>query len=96
MASTAPVEVDLKEHIIDEEGDVYLVVEEAVKLRVSTKMLSMASTVFRAMFSRTYAEGRKGFSASRPKTIELPEDDAMAMLTICNLIHFRPLKTGTE
>ena len=48
------------------------------------------------MFSRTYTEGRRGFSATRPKTVELPEDDAVAMNTICSLIHFQPLKNGAQ
>jgi len=72
--------------VIDPDGDVVLVLKNDTELQVSSKALSLASTVFKAMFGPHFQEGQD-LSASSPKGISLPDDDAAAMTTLCNIVH---------
>ena len=53
-----------------------------------SQVLSTASDVFAAVFSDCFAEGQN-LSASDPKVITLPDDDAEAMRTVVDTLHFR-------
>lgn len=80
--------IETSKLVIDPDGDVVLVLEESTELQVSSKGLSLASSVFKAMFSPHFQEGQD-LSGPRPKRISLPEDDAEAMTTLCYIIHHR-------
>ena len=79
---------------IDPAGDVILEVGAEVcgdqaRLRVSSKVLSLASLAFAAMFSPKWSDGVNKVSASEPQHISLPEDDSSPMEWICQILHFR-------
>lgn len=62
------------------------------RVRVSSKVLSLASPVFRAMFSGKYKEAVALADASVslvPYTLDLPEDDAEATILLCRIMHFK-------
>ncbi len=82
--------------VIDPNGDVIFVLgtDKNIKLLVSSKVLSIASKPFAAMFSPRFTES-KGLSAAAPKEIPLPEDDAKAMTVLCKAIHHK-LEDGDE
>lgn len=84
--------------VIDPDGDVMLVLNDGTELLVSFKVLSVASSVFRAMFGPYFREGQN-LSGTSPKRISLPENNAAAMATLCNVLHHRHdsvSKTPTE
>lgn len=70
---------------IDPDGDVILVLDGA-ELQVSSKALSLASSVFKAMFGPQFLEGQ-GLSSVSPKRVSLLDDDAAAMTALCNIFH---------
>ncbi|KAF2099128.1 hypothetical protein NA57DRAFT_76361 [Rhizodiscina lignyota] len=73
------------------EGDVIFIAgtaERARRLRVSSHILSIASPVFRNMFSTKYSEGQ-GLSGDDPKEIPLPEDDPLALELFCAVTHLQ-------
>lgn len=70
-------------------GDIILVVgEEKTELRVHSACMRTASRVFDAMFGPRFLEGQPS-NGDLPKKIRMPDDDATAMTTICNVIHHR-------
>ena len=78
---------------IDPAGDVILEVGAEVcgdqtRLRVSSKVLSLASPAFAAMFSPKWSDGVNKVSASEPQHISLPEDDSSPMEWICQILHY--------
>ncbi|KAH0551543.1 hypothetical protein GP486_007240 [Trichoglossum hirsutum] len=82
----------------DPNGDVILELsrpdETRVHIRVSSKVLSMASPVFAAMFGSEFKEGLSNHRSSSADgggayVVPLPDDDAEAFVAICNVIHFR-------
>lgn len=79
-------DTETSEVVIDPDGDVVLVLKNDIELQVSSKALSLASTVFKAMFGPQFQEGQD-LSASSPKRISLPDDDGAAMTTLCNILH---------
>ncbi len=82
--------------VLDSNGDVIFVLgtDKNTKLRVSSKVLSIASKPFAAMFSPRFTES-SGLSAAAPKEIPLPEDDAKAMTVLCKVIHHK-VEDGDE
>ncbi|KAK2800777.1 hypothetical protein FQN51_005917 [Onygenales sp. PD_10] len=62
-----------------------------IHVLVSSHRLSAASAVFNAMFNSNFKEGVGRTSADagsgKPFVIPLPEDDATALLALCNIIH---------
>ena len=73
---------------IDEEGDANLECQfaDGIKLlRVSSKVLSLASPVMRKLFSSGF---REGVDASPKRCIPLPEDKGEAVLLVCNAVHY--------
>lgn len=74
----------------DPAGDLVLSIgPEEVKIRVSSKILSLASPVLAAMFSPRFAEGHALASQQGLANISLPEDDPEAIAWILNAVHFK-------
>ena len=74
---------------VDPAGDLLLQIgseENQTQLRVSSKVLSLASPVFAAMLSPRFAEGQK--PSEKEWTVSLPDDDAEALSAVCRAIHF--------
>ena len=79
---------------IDPAGDVILAVGsekggDQASLRVSSKVLSLASPALAAMVSPKWSDNANKASASEPQHVSLPEDDSSAMEWICQILHFR-------
>lgn len=75
--------------IIDPEGDVALEFDEE-RLLVSSKVLSLVSPVFAAMFKPQFKEGIQcHLTSEEPSTIPLPEDDAKTFVLFCKIVHHR-------
>ena len=89
---------EIQEHVIDDEGDVILVLGEppVSHIKVSSKILSVASKPLRALLSDKFKEGQqlieKKNGRSGPAYVELPEDDKEAMLVLCQVLHFRKVE----
>jgi hypothetical protein len=76
---------------IDSNGDVLFIVscdKLTARLLVSSKVLSLASPVFAAMFSPRFKEG-SSLNSDCPSEVPLPEADPEAMTLLCNCLHFR-------
>ena len=87
---TKPAEND-SYNAIDSSGDIMLEVGDpatSVRIRASSKALSLASPVFAAMFNPRFAEG-KAVSSGEFQPIALPDDDPDAITTLCNAVHLR-------
>lgn len=96
--TTAPSTGPLQTNNIDPEGDIVFVVgdpkyepEDLLHLRVSSKILRLASSTFAAMFSPKWnAGGVKDRSViGRPREISLPDDDVEGITLICQALHFK-------
>lgn len=77
--------------VVDPDGDALFLVpsEEAGKsklFRVSTKILSLASKAFAAMFNGRYLEGQ-ALSVEEPPTIEFPEDMSEEFGSLVRILH---------
>ncbi|KAL9100629.1 MAG: hypothetical protein Q9163_004015 [Psora crenata] len=79
-------------HQPDPNGDAVLVVgpmgQEQTHLHVSSNVLSLASPVFAALFSPTFAGGVRPLPCADPPEIPLPDDDRKAMKLICLVLHY--------
>lgn len=82
----------------DPAGDLLLVLETAEdgrptqsSIRVSSKVLSLASPVFAAMLSPRFAEGQALLTSTSPEisSISFPDDNSEAMIWLCKALHFR-------
>ena len=62
----------------------------AMDLYVSSKALSLASSVFDKMFSSNYKEGVQHRQDPGRTRVRLPEDDGDALMAICKVTHHRP------
>ncbi|QDS75766.1 hypothetical protein FKW77_008710 [Venturia effusa] len=88
-SETAPASIT-----VDEDGDLILLVgsEAQTRILVSSKVLTISSKVFKAMLSKSFKEARElAESANNNETYELqlPDDDAAAMIVLCKVIHHR-------
>ena len=72
---------------IDKDGDLILVLKHP-ELRVSSKVLSLASPVFKALCKPGFTEGNT-IAMGGTSRINLPEDDTDAMTAFCRVTHFR-------
>ncbi|KAI9864473.1 MAG: hypothetical protein M1824_005177 [Vezdaea acicularis] len=74
----------------DPDGDVTLEVGQELKAHysVSSKVLGLASPVFKAMFSPQFREGSE-LAAGIRKPIPLPDDDPDSMAIICGILHHK-------
>ena len=73
-------------NIIDSEGDVILICHEA-ELQVSSKVLGLASPVFKALLSSNFAEGHP--TSSKSIRIRLYDDDLESMRLMCAILHHK-------
>jgi BTB/POZ domain len=73
--------------VIDEDGDV-LIQSGSKELLVSSKILSLASPVFKAMFNSRFREGSTARSAQNPLKLPLAEDDLEALAVLFHTLHF--------
>ena len=82
----------------DSAGDLLLVLETdkdgrptQPSIRVSSKVLSLASPVFAAMLSPKFAEGQALLNATSADTpsLFLRDDDSQAMIWLCKALHFK-------
>lgn len=78
---------------VDPSGDVMFIVgtsqsDTTATIRVSSKLLSLASSVFAALFSPRFTEGIALAEATEVRQISLPDDDPEAMLVVCRTLHF--------
>ncbi|KAL9118396.1 MAG: hypothetical protein Q9187_005057, partial [Circinaria calcarea] len=80
---------------IDPEGDVLLQLKD-IELRVSSKILTLSSKVWKAMFSLNFIEGSVPPLDNELRHIPLPEDDPEAMEALCNLLHHQSQSVSTN
>ena len=69
--------------------------EDTIYIRTSFKVLSLASSVFAAMLSPRFSEGRAlaASSAGSTATIALPDDDPEVVAWLCDALHFQKYVT---
>ena len=77
----------VKQLTVDPDGDLILLLN-GCELRVSSKVLSLTSSVFKAMLGPNFAEGNP-LPAGEVRRISLPDDDTTAMCGICSILHYR-------
>lgn len=90
LLSSSTNKPDSSTVIFDPSGDLVLVVnkaEEQRRFRVSTKVMSLASPVWRIMLdpSGPFQEAKR-----ENGEVALPEDDPNALCIVLHIIHFRP------
>lgn len=78
---------------VDPSGDVIFIVGTSqsattATIRVSSELLSLASSVFAALFSPRFAESIALVESTETRQISLPDDDPEAMLVVCRTLHF--------
>ncbi|EXJ87774.1 hypothetical protein A1O1_04701 [Capronia coronata CBS 617.96] len=78
-------EVNLK----TEDKDAGTLPTSATPVRVSSKILTLSSPVFKAMFTGKFREGYLALSQTNPPVVELPEDEVLAMLRLCRILHHK-------
>ena len=79
---------------VDPAGDVILTVGseehgDQARLRVSSKVLSLASPAFAAMVGPKWSDNANKASSSEPQHISLPDDSQSPMDWICQILHLR-------
>ena len=72
--------------VMDPEGDVILELHDRTLL-VSSKIISLASPVFKAMLGPSFTEGRP--DASGRSTLKLPKDDPEAIHALFSMLHLQ-------
>lgn len=82
--------IHTNELIIDEKGDIILVLNDATA-RVSADVLSRSSPVFKALLGPNFSEGQQPRSTEKPKHIELLHDHSLSITRLCLVLH-RPLE----
>lgn len=90
---------DVIQEDIDPSGDLILVVASPnqtpneTAIRVSSKVLSLASPVFAVMLGPNFAEGQFLLTRTSPTDnvplIPLPDDDSKAMIWFCRALHHK-------
>jgi hypothetical protein len=81
--------------IIDEDGDV-LVQADSKELLVSSKILILASPVFKAMLKSKFRKGRTTRSTQHPLKLPLPDDNPDALTVLFHILHFSPKRKRLE
>ena len=85
--SCEPPNQVIDREIIDDDGDV-LVQTGSKELLVSSKILALASPVFKAMFNSKFLEGSTIRSTQNPLELPLPDDDPDALAVLFHTLHF--------
>jgi len=97
--SYQPLDQVIDREIIDEDGDI-LVQTSSKELLVSSKILALASPVFKAMFNSKFLEGSTIRSVQNPLELPLPDDDPDALAVLFHTLHFSSkrkfLKLGAD
>ena len=87
LKEIAPQDVECEIGLFDQNGDVILSVGDTrTKMRVSSKVLSSASTVFASLLGPHFTEGRQ-LAVSGMVHITLGDDDPQAMSIIFDILH---------
>ncbi|MCJ1453530.1 hypothetical protein MMC28_003877 [Mycoblastus sanguinarius] len=94
MAANAVTQMASTLNDADPAGDLVLLIgleDEQKSVRVSSKVLTLASPVFAAMLSPRFAEGHALSDKNNESvpSISLPDDDPEAVIWLCNALHFR-------
>ena len=71
---------------IDPSGDILIYLQEDMILRISSKVLAIASKVFSAMFQKGFQVGNI-LAETGSGIVELPDDDPKAIHALCLLLH---------
>lgn len=74
----------------DKSDDTTSTTNETLHLIVSSKVLSVASPIFKRMFFGDFKEARElaqSQATAQVYTLELPEDDPLATLILCSILH---------
>lgn len=78
-----------KRFVMDDQGDV-VIVSESLELLVSSKILSLASRVFRAMLEPgRFQEGQTNRGSDNPLSLPLVDDDPNSLVLFCKVLHFK-------
>jgi len=80
------------QHDIDPAGDLVLLVgvdEDSKLLRVSSRVLTLASPVLSALLSPRFKEGNSLAGSTGLPQIPFPEDNPEAMEWLCQALHFK-------
>ncbi len=89
MDASEPTNTLSEMHDIAPAGDIVLIVGDGkTRLRVHSVCMRTVSRVFDAMFGPHFSEGQPS-KGVLPKEILMPDDNAAAMTTICNVVHHR-------
>ena len=86
---------------VDPTGDLILLVgkgKDQTPIRISSKVLSLASPVFARMFGPRYLEGHIPSKQARLSipSFPLPEEDPEAMTWFCRAVHLQLIADGTK
>ena len=90
--SCEPPDQVINREIIDDEGDV-LIQTNSKEMLVSSKILALASPVFKAMFNSKFLEGSTIRSEQNPLKLPLPDDDPDALALLFHTLHFSSKRT---
>lgn len=95
-------EDDAMTTLVDSDGDVLLEMSSLdgkIRLRVSSRILSLASSVFKKVFHSGFKESQ-GENSACLRSVPLPEDDGEGVTVVCNILHHRvddvPLDIATD
>ena len=78
----------------DPSGDLIFLLGDARRpIRVSSKVMGLASRVFKAMLSSNFL--KKPLCVDDPPELPLPEDDPTAMVWFCKAIHHREMTNAS-
>ncbi|MCJ1396601.1 hypothetical protein MMC18_009492 [Xylographa bjoerkii] len=86
--SSQDMTLSMKNLQIDQEGDVTLQLADNSEVQVSSKVLSLASPVFKAMFSSKFAEGSR-LKQGGSCRVHLPDDSPEAIKLLCMILYHR-------
>ena len=88
MSEAETLAMSMKNLQIDQKGEVTLQLADKSELQVSSKVLSLASRVFKAIFSSKFAEG-SALVEGRNCHVPLPEDNLAAIVLLCMILYPR-------
>ncbi|KAK4956326.1 hypothetical protein LTR10_005848 [Elasticomyces elasticus] len=89
------MESELEVDVIAADGDVIFAIgmPPSKKIRVSSHILTRATSVFAALLGPKFSEGSATRDPLSPAEISLPEDDGAAMYNVCQLLHGNTIAT---